>query len=135
MISVSRQEATVEESGALRPPAHRSLSGKLRAGDWGFLHHRSGSHEEADGVEAEIGEEFAAFAVLDEAVGDPQALDPAGVEASCVGRFKDSGAEAAVESAFFDGDHKAALLQRREERTGVERTQEAGVDDPDIQTI
>ena len=40
-----------------------------------------------DCVQAEVGEEFGAFAVFDEPVGGAEALDLAGVEAGGVGGF------------------------------------------------
>ena len=56
------------------------------------------------GVEAEVGEQFVALGVLDEAVGDAEADDVPRVQPGGVGRLEHRRAEAALERPFLDRD-------------------------------
>ena len=88
---------------------------------------------EAADIETEIGQQFAALGVLDEAIGQAEADDVARVEAGAVGRFQHGAAEAAFERAFLDRDDQRQLLDGLQERGAVERLGEAGVDDADVE--
>ena len=90
---------------------------------------------DAGGVETEIGEQFATTAVLDEAVGDAQAAHAAGVETCVGGGFQDRAAEPAHERAFLDDHGKRRLLDGPEQRIGIERLDETGVDHADIESL
>src|SRR5690606_23100788 len=59
---------------------------------------------DACGVEAEVGEQFFAFAMFDEVVGNAEAFEVRGVDAGGFGRFENRGAKATGESSFFHGD-------------------------------
>ena len=73
--------------------------------------------------------------MLDEAVGDAQADDVPRVEAGGVGRLQHGAAEAAFERPFLDRHHQADFLDRLQDRRAVERLDEPGVDDADVEAL
>src|SRR4051794_7743003 len=87
------------------------------------------AHRPADavGVQAQVGQQLGAFAVLDEAVGQAEADDLAGVQPGGVGRLQQGAAEAALQGALLDGDHQRQLLDGLEQGVAIERLGEAGV--------
>ncbi len=92
---------------------------------------RTASGRDAGGVEAQVGEQFAAFAVFDEVVGDAQAANAAGVEAGIGGGFQHGRAEAAHQRAFFDRDDETAVANRSQHnRFGIERLDERALITP-----
>ena len=82
-----------------------------------------------------IGQQLAALAVFDEVVGNAEAADAAGVEAGVGGRFQHGRAEAAHQRRLFDRDDEAAFADRAENRFGIERLDEAGVDHADVEAF
>ena len=51
------------------------------------------------------------------------------------GRFQHGAAEAARQAAFFDGDDEAGSREGPQDRVAVERLDEAGVDDADVEAL
>src|SRR5262249_43287536 len=95
------------------------------------------SHGRADAVdiESEVRQQFAAFAVLDEAIRQSKAEDVTRLESGAIGCLQDSAAEAAFKRAFLDGDDERQLLDGPQQRGPVERLDEAGVDDADVESF
>ncbi len=97
--------------------------------------HLPRGRQQSGRVQAQVREQFVPLAMLDEPVRDPKSSDLFSRQTGLVRGFEHGGAEAAIEGAFFDRDHKACLLESAENRVGIQRTQEPGIDHADVKTL
>ena len=67
---------------------------------------------DAGGIKAQIGQQFAALAVFDEAVGHAQPSDVSRIQAGIGGGLQHRAAKTAGQRAFFHRQHKRTVLQR-----------------------
>src|ERR1019366_485686 len=86
-------------------------------------------------VKAEVREQFSAFAVLNEAVGDAEADNVASVQTGTIGRFENGAAKAAFEGSLFNRDDDVRFLDGPQDGSAIERLTKASVDDADVQPL
>ena len=89
----------------------------------------------AGSVQSEIGQKLAAGAVLDVAIGDAETANMAGVEAGVGGSFQDGAAETAHQHPLFHRDDQRTFADCTENRRRIERLDESGVDDAEVDAI
>ena len=73
--------------------------------------------------------------MLDVAVGNAEAADVAGVEAGVGGGFQYGAAETAHQDAFLDRDDQRTLANGSQDRRSIERLDESGVDDAEVDAV
>ena len=90
---------------------------------------------DSGGIKAQIGKQFAALAVFDEPVGNTEPADAAAVEPGIGGGFQHGGAKTGQQGRLFHRDDEAALAHRAKHRFRVQRLNEPGIDDSDMDSV